>query len=105
MCLRVITRRVSVMASLESYFSPPAEVMGMKLLNKDAFKQNFTLPAIKVPAKHCSRMLERLKDVVLRYKNTIKRVQDVPEGANNEVIMAQLLIWFSQFSNGCKYAS
>ena len=86
MCLRIITRPLSVMASLESYFAPPSEVMGMKSLKKDAFKRDITLPAIKVPAKHCSRMLERLKDVILKYKNTIKRVQDIPGGASNEVI-------------------
>ena len=91
MCLRIITRRLSVMASLESYFAPPPEVMGMKSLNKEAFKRDITLPAIKVPAKLCSRMVERLKDVTLKYKNTIKRVQDIPGGASNEVKVLLLI--------------
>lgn len=84
MCMRAITRRLSGMASLESYFAPPPEVMGMKSLDKNAFKRDVKLPAIKVPAKHCALMIERLKDVILKYKNTIKRVQDVPGGASNE---------------------
>ena len=97
MCLRVITRLVSVMASIESYFSPPPGVIGMQSLNKDAFKQDFTLPAIKVPAKYCSDTLERLKHVVLRYKNSIKRVQDVPGGGNSEVIHYKTSLWTSRF--------
>ena len=66
--------------ALEDFFSPPASVRGSTVLNREDFRRNVTLPAIRLrDAVLCSRFMQRLPHALLRFP-TIKRVvSDVKE--------------------------
>lgn len=63
--------------ALEAFFAPPANVRGSRVLNREDFRREVTLPAIRLrEASLCSRFMQRLPRALLRFP-TIKRVVNV----------------------------
>ena len=63
------------MASLDFFFAPPHSVRGMKVLERAAFRRELVLPAIRLQPSLCSKFLQRLKPVTLKYPG-IKKLVD-----------------------------
>ena len=63
------------MATLDELLAPPARVCGMKVLQREVFRREVQLPALKVPGPaKCSVFLQRFHHVVLRYPGAKKFV-------------------------------
>ena len=66
--------------ALEDLFSPPASVRGSTALNRDDFRRNVTLPAIRLrDAALCSRFMRRLPHVLLKFPKIKRVINDVGE--------------------------
>ncbi|NXR08804.1 TRM5 methyltransferase, partial [Semnornis frantzii] len=72
-------------ANLELY-SPPPEVRGMTLLNREAFKRTIVVPVLKVKKEIVSGLLKSLKHVVLQ-RPGLKRVVEDPEDENSRLLI------------------
>ncbi|XP_037551272.1 tRNA (guanine(37)-N1)-methyltransferase [Nematolebias whitei] len=57
-------------------YQPPVEVRGMTSLNKDAFTQIITVPALRVPIGVLHKVLKSLKKSIIKRPNLFKVVQD-----------------------------
>ena len=70
------TKKSIASEALDAFFSPPASVRGSKVLNREDFRRDVPLPAIRLrDASLCSRFMQRLPHALLRFP-TIKRVVD-----------------------------
>lgn len=49
------------------FFAPPPSVRGMKVLERASFRREVMLPAIKLRPTLCSKFLQKLKHVTLKY--------------------------------------
>ncbi|NXG47911.1 TRM5 methyltransferase, partial [Psilopogon haemacephalus] len=72
-------------ANLELY-SPPPEVRGMTLLNREAFKRTVVVPVLKVKKEIVSVLLKSLKHMVLQ-RPGLKRVVEDPEDEDNRLLI------------------
>ncbi|XP_013883748.1 tRNA (guanine(37)-N(1))-methyltransferase [Austrofundulus limnaeus] len=63
-------------------YQPPAEIRGMTLLNKDAFTQTITVPALRVPTRVLHKVVKSLKKSTLRLPGIYSVVQD-KEGSDD----------------------
>ncbi|NXX40262.1 TRM5 methyltransferase, partial [Tricholaema leucomelas] len=72
-------------ANLELY-SPPPEVRGMTLLNREAFKRTVVVPVLKVKKEMISALLRSLKHVVLQ-RPGLKRVVEDPEDEDSRLLI------------------
>ena len=80
---------MSTKEALEDFFSPPASVRGSTALNREDFRREVLLPAIRLrDASLCSRFMQRLPHVLLRFPKIKKVVNDVGEdGKVRETIL------------------
>lgn len=71
-------------SSLEDYFVPPESVRGSKTLDRDSFKRDFELPAIRLAHPSlCSSFLKKLSHACLKF-HPIKSV--LTEVSKNEKV-------------------
>ena len=67
-------------AALEDFFSPPASVRGSTALNREDFRREVLLPAIRLrDASLCGRFVQRLPHVLLRFPKIKRVINDVGE--------------------------
>lgn len=57
-------------------YQPPAEVRGMTTLNKDAFTQTITVPALRVSTRVINKVVKSLKTSTIKRPGVPKIVQD-----------------------------
>lgn len=78
------------MATLDELLAPPACVCGMKVLQRESFRREVQLPALKVPGPaKCSVFLQRFHHVVLRYPGAKKfvTVTDCHTGKEDKLLL------------------
>ncbi|XP_072314446.1 tRNA (guanine(37)-N(1))-methyltransferase isoform X2 [Eucyclogobius newberryi] len=63
-------------------YCPPAEVRGMTSLNREAFTQNITVPALRVPVKVLNKVVKSLKSVIIQ-RPGLSRVVPEREGSSD----------------------
>lgn len=63
-------------------YQPPVEVRGMTSLNKDAFTQTITVPALRVPTGVLNKVVKSLKMSTIKRPNVSRVVQD-KEGSDD----------------------
>lgn len=75
-----MTAKADEADALEKFFSPPATVRDSKVLNREDFRREVTLPAIRLrDASLCSRFLQRLPHALLRFPPVKRVVNNVGE--------------------------
>lgn len=67
-------------------WSPPANVAGMKELNRAAFRQIFKIPALRIQPKLCSLFLQRLQSKTLN-RQRIANIQMDQTNKQNKIIL------------------
>ncbi|XP_010710360.1 tRNA (guanine(37)-N1)-methyltransferase isoform X1 [Meleagris gallopavo] len=67
-------------------YSPPPEVRGMTLLNREAFKRTVIVPVLKVKKEIVHTLLKSLKQTVLQ-RPGLKRVVEDPEDEDSKLII------------------
>lgn len=73
--------------ALEKFFSPPASVRGSTVLNREDFRREVPLPAIRLrDASLCGRFMQRLPHALLRFPPLKRVVNEV--GQDGKVSLA-----------------
>ena len=85
---------------LEKFFSPPASVRGSTVLNREDFRREVSLPAIRLhDASLCSRFLQRLPHALLRFPPVKRVVNEV--GQDGKVSFAFVYYLNIPTGTGC----
>ena len=74
-------------------WSPPANVVGMKELNRAAFGQIFKIPAIRIQPKLCSLFLQRLQSKTLN-RQRIANIQIDQSNKQKKIILLRPQVQF-----------
>ena len=69
---------------LESFFSPPEGVRGLKKLDKSLFHKRVTLPAVRIPAEKTSAFRKNFSKETLKTPE-IRTIQAVPSSEREKV--------------------
>ncbi|XP_077394691.1 tRNA (guanine(37)-N(1))-methyltransferase [Festucalex cinctus] len=93
-----VLRSVSFAASSRANFAPhpqmeaklyraPPEVRGMTCLDKDAFAQTITVPALRVPTRFINKLMKSLKKSTIQRPGLPRVVQDQEESPDFRLVL------------------
>lgn len=68
-------------------YRPPPEVRGMTCLDKDAFTQNITVPALQVPTGVLNKVIKSLKKSTIQRPGVHRVVQDKEESSGFRLVL------------------
>ncbi|XP_073340475.1 tRNA (guanine(37)-N(1))-methyltransferase [Pagrus major] len=68
-------------------YRPPAEVRGMTSLDKEAFTQNITVPALRVPTGVLNKVVKSLKKSAIHRPGIPRVVQDKEESSDFRLVL------------------
>ena len=84
---------------LDTFFAPPLSVRGMKVLERASFRREVVLPAIKLRPTLCSKFLQKLKHVTLKYPGikTLLNAETLESKEPSEHRVGQLRVGYRYF--------
>uniref|UniRef100_A0A8C5DVC9 tRNA (guanine(37)-N1)-methyltransferase n=1 Tax=Gouania willdenowi TaxID=441366 RepID=A0A8C5DVC9_GOUWI len=68
-------------------YRPPAEVRGMSSLDRDAFTQTISVPAVRVPVRVLNKVVKSLKKSSIQRPGVPRVVQDTEENADYRLVL------------------
>ncbi|XP_008282135.1 tRNA (guanine(37)-N(1))-methyltransferase isoform X1 [Stegastes partitus] len=68
-------------------YRPPLEVRGMTSLDKEAFTQNITVPALRVPTRVLNKVVKSLKKSTIQRPGVPRVVQDKEESSDFRLVL------------------
>ncbi|XP_069008356.1 tRNA (guanine(37)-N1)-methyltransferase [Embiotoca jacksoni] len=68
-------------------YRPPAEVRGMTSLDKDAFTQTITVPALRVPTGVLNKIVKSLKKSTIQRPGVPRVVQETEESSDSRLLL------------------
>ncbi|KAG7238497.1 hypothetical protein INR49_030770 [Caranx melampygus] len=68
-------------------YQPPPEVRGMTTLDKDAFKQTITVPALRVPTRVLNKVIKSLKKSTIQRPGVPRVVQDTEQNSDFRLVL------------------
>lgn len=68
-------------------YQPPAEVRGMTSLDKEAFAQTITVPALRVPTGVLNKVVKSLKKSTIQRPGVPRVVQDQEESSDVRLVL------------------
>lgn len=87
-CVASVCPVVAAKAVMEKkLYRPPPEVRGVTCLDKEAFTQIITVPAVRVPTRVLNKVLKSLRMSVIQRPGVQRVVQDKEEGSDFRLVL------------------
>lgn len=78
---------VTTRAGMEHIYRPPAHVRGMTCLDREAFTQTVTVPALRVPTGVLNKVVKSLRKSTVQRPGVPRVIQDQEEGSDVRLVL------------------